>query len=95
MAAESGLPFDIDIVGSGGERTFVEVKATTAARNFFDVSLAELEHARRHGERYHIYRVFSAADGEPRLAVARICDPLAALTHGDERLLFLAAPAVR
>jgi hypothetical protein len=92
MLAESGLPFDIDIVCSSGERTFVEVKTTTAARHFFDVSLAELEHARRHGDRYHIYRVFPAAAGELRLAVARICDPLTALTHGDARLLFLTAP---
>ncbi len=95
MLAESGLPYDIDIVCSGGERTFVEVKATTAARNFFDVSFAELEHARRHGERYHIYRVFPGGDdGEPRLAVARICNPLAALTHGDARLLYLTATPV-
>ena len=89
MHAESGLPYDIDIVSSGGEHTFVEVKATTAARNFFDVSVAELEHASRHGERYHIYRVFPVGGSEPRLAVARICNPLAALTHGDARLLYL------
>jgi hypothetical protein len=92
MDAESGLPYDIDVSSSGGELTYVEVKTTTVTRGFFDVSLAELEYARRHGERFHIYRVFPSAVGAAasQLAVSRICDPVAALTRGDARLVFLA-----
>jgi hypothetical protein len=92
---ETGLPFDID-VRMGDERTFVEVKTSTTVRDFFDVSLAELEHARRHSKHYHIYRVFPAAEAEgsePRLVVARIADPVNMLTQGDARLLFLATPS--
>ena len=92
---ETGLPFDID-VRIGDEHIFVEVKTSTTARDFFHMSLAELEHARRHCKHYHIYRVFPAAEAggsEPRLIVARICDPVSVLMQGDAKLLFLATPS--
>ena len=97
-AAERGQPYDIEVVsppagGRPANRVYVEVKATSSARRFFDVSVSELEWARVHGERYHIYHVCRDAaatdeEGRAALRVSRIVDPVAALTFGGARLFF-------
>jgi uncharacterized membrane protein YgcG len=64
-AAESGRPYDVQIVDSetGVVQSYVEVKTTVrgddaagAARRF-EMSLRELEAARQHGGAYAVYRV--------------------------------------
>jgi uncharacterized membrane protein YgcG len=87
----------------GGAITYVEVKTTTMGgttsdgdgdsganeKRFFDISSAELEWARRHGERYHIYRVFLPPPhgGAGAARVVRVVDPVGAVARGTARLI--------
>jgi len=72
---ERGLPYDILIserMASSGwcRESFVEVKATTSAdKALFQMSVEELEFARKQGAAYSLYRVFSAcgAGGDVRV----------------------------
>ena len=95
--AETGMPYDIAVEGDRGERIFIEVKTTrmpgdverpsTHHRDFFELSLAELDFARVQGERYLLYRVFVGANGGT--TVRRLRDPVSSLRPGGLGLLMV------
>ena len=65
---------------------YAEVKSTSEeAKAVFELSLAELDLARRVGPRYTIYRVFGACSSAPR--VAQLLDPARQLMAGGMQLL--------
>ena len=74
-SAESGLPYDITSTDSCGEVTFIEVKASTGHdKPFINVSLNEMEFARRNAAAYHIYRVCGA--GSKDVTISCLADPV-------------------
>lgn len=92
------MPYDIAVEGDRGERIFIEVKTTRMPgdierpsahhRDFFELSLAELDFARVQGERYLLYRVFVGANGGT--TVRRLRDPVSSLRPGGLGLLMVA-----
>ncbi|KAL8608369.1 hypothetical protein ACOMHN_002602 [Nucella lapillus] len=64
QAEESGKPYDFEVVCTTEDEAytiFVEVKATQSSqKEVFEISANEVKFASEHGERYHIYRIFSA-----------------------------------
>ena len=55
-----------------------------SSRPIFELSLAELDFARRMGPRYSIYRVYSA--GGPDVSVSQLHDPARQLSVGGLQL---------
>nr|KAG5712633.1 hypothetical protein BaRGS_029688 [Batillaria attramentaria] len=64
--AESGKPYDFEVVCTTEDEAFslfIEVKATRSSKKeVFEISSNEVKFASEHGERYHIYRIFSAGN---------------------------------
>jgi len=95
---ESGLPYDILVTehcaAQGFSRdSYVEVKATTSSdKPLFEMSVAELDFARKHGAAYSLYRVFSAGDGDAR--VLKLHNVARSLGNGGLLLFAGAAGAV-
>ena len=70
---EAGLPYDLVVTAPGGQvDCYIEVKTTVAQEKpIFDVSLAELDCARRAGSAYALTRVFGAGSESVRIASLR------------------------
>ena len=69
-------PIDILSFDEGGDRIYIEVKATTGSDPTapFDISRSELLEAAAHGARYYIYRVTDTNTSAPR--ITRWADPM-------------------
>jgi hypothetical protein len=83
---ERWQPYDIIITehgGASGSRnvSYVEVKATTSPdKPLFEISIAELEFAQKHGAAYSLYRVFNANSEHVR--VLKLHNVARSLTSG-------------
>lgn len=64
----------------GKKKHFVEVKSSTGSKKYFDVSVAELQHAAKHRQLYTIYRVCGVGTSSPKLL--RINDPVSKIEQG-------------
>jgi hypothetical protein len=94
---ERWQPYDIIVTehgGASGSRnvSYVEVKATTSAdKPLFEISIAELEFALKHGAAYSLYRVFNA--NSEHVHVLKLHNVARSLTNGGLVLFAGAAPA--
>jgi hypothetical protein len=94
---ERGEPYDIIVTehdGASGSRnvSYVEVKATTSAdKPYFEISIAELGFALKHGAAYSLYRVFNA--NSEHAHVLKLHNVARSLTNGGLVLFAGAAPA--
>jgi hypothetical protein len=68
--AESGLPYDCVIVSKSDPSDYahVEVKCSFRAKDHFEISAAEIEHAQALKTRYHVYQV-SLSNGSPTISI--------------------------
>ena len=89
---EAGLPYDIEIRSTLADgptevRCYVEVKTTVSQdKPLFELSLAEIDKARREGDRYAIYRVFGA--GSESVSMASLHNPARHLSSGGGLTLY-------
>ena len=94
---EQGLPYDILVAeeprlgqDANKEPLYVEVKSSTSlSKPLFEISLRELEFARRQGAAYSLYRVLGACGPAPQ--VIKLHDPSRGLTLNN-LALYLGSP---
>lgn len=84
-------PVDIISIDEGGDRIYIEVKATSASdpATPFDISRSELLEAGAYGDRYYIYRVTDTNTATPR--VTRWANPMRLIRENQGRLLLSGA----
>ncbi|MDP3968990.1 MAG: DUF3883 domain-containing protein [Nocardioides sp.] len=84
-------PIDIISIDEGGDRIYIEVKATSASDpgTPFDISRSELLEAVAYGDRYYIYRVTDTNTATPR--ITRWADPMKLIRENQGRLLLSGA----
>ena len=96
-AGERFMPWDLELIridspSNNAVDTYIEVKSSASLEKpFFEVSIAELEHARASASRYVIFRVVGVGSaGGAGVRVAALRDPLRHLQPGGSLSLLLA-----
>jgi hypothetical protein len=84
-------PIDIISIDEGGDRVYIEVKATSASdpTTPFDISRSELLEAGAYGNWYYIYRVTDTNTAKPR--ITRWSNPMKLIRESQGRLLLSGA----
>ena len=89
---ESGKPYDFEVVCATDEEAYtiyIEVKATQSSqKEVFEISANEVKFASEHGERYHIYRIFSAGATE-KVQLVRLTNVSHKMDNKEVRLLMV------
>ena len=81
---DPGADHDIQSVDEDGKSIWVEVKSSTGRDGRFHWTKAEFDRARRHRDRYVLYRVYKATSRAPSVKVFR--DPVKLLLNNAMRL---------
>lgn len=69
----STAPFDIQVTSPDGDVTYIEVKSTsTDHKEYFEISIKELQFALKLRASLHLYRVFNVGSSEAKTRIVRV-----------------------
>ena len=86
---ETGGPFDFMVIYNQPNNqkriVYIEVKTTMHSdRSYFKMSINEVAFAKKHGENFHVYRVFNA--GKPSVRLGKIENLALKIDEGSVKL---------